>query len=58
MKAENENQPGAHWSVWRRGLFFAFTLTLILTLRAEGPEARVVILANSRQAEWVRVAEL
>lgn len=57
MKAENENQPGAHWSVWRRGLFFAFTLTLILTLRAEGPEARVVILANSRQAESVRLAE-
>ncbi|MBP7481222.1 MAG: TIGR03790 family protein [Lacunisphaera sp.] len=57
MKAENKNQPGAHWSVWRRGLFFAFTLTLILTLRAEGPEARVVILANSRQAESVRLAE-
>jgi len=35
----------------------ALTFTLTLTLQAEGLEERVVILANSRQSESVRLAE-
>lgn len=52
---KNGNQAGAYSLSWRRGLFFVFTLTL--TLQAEGLEDRVVILANSRQPESVRLAE-
>lgn len=42
---------------WRRRLLFTLTLTFPFTLQAEGLEARVVILANSRQPDSVKLAE-
>ncbi len=39
-----------------RKLLVALTLTFSFTLRAEGPEARVIVLANSRQPESVALA--
>ncbi len=49
---------GSGWlraEFWRR-LLLCCTFTFPLTLRAEGPEAHLVILANSRQPESVALA--
>lgn len=57
MKVKNDRQTGFPWLSWRGCLFFTLTLILTLTLHAEGLEERVVILANSREPESVRLAE-
>ncbi len=56
MRVKSGSQPAACLLCWRWWFFSTLTFTFTFTLRADDLAARVVILANSRSSESVRLA--